>query len=122
VGAWLPRSGPSTTAWSRSPRGRPSSHNVFWWQIVGLIALPVALFFGHIGPASPMGRRRPRPPPRADAAGRDPRRARRGAARPHARGRLLAARARRIRRRRRPARRATSGRSRPCGRLPRARR
>jgi signal transduction histidine kinase len=30
--------------------GPPSSvaHNIFWWQIVGLIALPVALFFGLI--------------------------------------------------------------------------
>jgi len=37
----------SVIAFSAGPP--PSvSHNIFWWQIVGLIALPVALFFGLI--------------------------------------------------------------------------
>ena len=73
-------------------------------------------------PPRPRGRRRPRPQARAHAAGRDPRRARRGSARSHARGRLLVARTRHVRRRRGAAHRASSGRARPCGHLPRARR
>jgi signal transduction histidine kinase len=37
----------SVIAFSAGPR--PSvAHNIFWWQIAGLIALPVALFFGLI--------------------------------------------------------------------------
>ena len=86
------------------------AHNVFWWQIAGLIALPRrALLRSDPVPPRPRGRRRPRPAARADAAGRDPRRARRGSARPHARGRVLAARTRRVRRRRGAARRRFLG-------------
>ena len=37
----------SVVAFSAGPPGFVA-HNIFWWQIVGLIALPVALFFGLI--------------------------------------------------------------------------
>ena len=67
-----PRCGPSSTASSPSPPSRRTSRtHLFWWQIAGLIALPIALLCRPpAGAPRPRARRRSRRPARADAVGR----------------------------------------------------
>jgi hypothetical protein len=91
----------SVVAFSSGPPGFVA-HNVFWWQIAGLIALPVALFFGLIrsrlahADVGDLVLRLEKTPPG------DIRDALAEALHDQPRSRFLAARTRRVRRRRRP--------------------
>ena len=61
---------------SAGPSLTSDSDDLFWWQVIGLIALPLALLGGSCSRGSPRPRRRPRARARAACRRRAPRRAR----------------------------------------------